>query len=77
MSKDSRQFQEGKRIPPEVFTLAVILIVFGLVLALILAGYNPMVATATAAASSVTAAELVRQIQKRIDFKAKNEKGRK
>lgn len=63
MSRSIRRPPAGPRVTEEILSLVVILIVFGLILALILAGYDPAVATGTAAAASLTAAELVRRLR--------------
>jgi membrane protein implicated in regulation of membrane protease activity len=69
MSRDAERHASANRVPEALLSLAVILAVFGLVLALILAGYNPAVSTGTAAAASLTAAELARRVQKKKNGK--------
>jgi hypothetical protein len=58
-----RQMIGARQKWSSVTPLAVISIVFGILLALILMGYDPAVATAAVTGTSMAAAELVRHIQ--------------
>ena len=64
------------RSPREFFRLAIIFTVFGFVLALVLAGYNPAVATGAAAACSLTASELARRVYRKDPERRRIEKSK-
>lgn len=66
----------ASRSQRDFLRLAIILTVFGFVLALVLAGYNPAVATGAAAACSLTASELARRIQRKDPNRSKIEKSK-
>jgi len=63
MPRTSRRPPMNGRLSQDFSSLIIVFTVFGLVLALILAGYDPTVSAGTVAATSMTAAELVHRVR--------------